>query len=175
MKKRTVLLTVPVLAIFLAGCGNDDKVTDVPDNAPVEGTTANTQNQTNNTTTNNQGETSQTATNTTQTTNAAFNFTNFDLDVEYENNQEYDVDYDNEQNGMEAEIKDDRQNSQLKGDEAFAVLSPIFESLKFDKNTSDEEVISEVMNAFNLDENYKTFELEVKFTDGTEKEYKVTK
>ncbi|CAM5194660.1 YusW-like protein OS=Ureibacillus acetophenoni OX=614649 GN=SAMN05877842_11635 PE=4 SV=1 [Ureibacillus acetophenoni] len=164
MKNLTLLLGTPVLALFLLGCNDEDKVTNVPDNAPVEGTATNTQTDTNDTTTDTQ-------TDDTQTGGATFNFTHFDLDVEYGNNQEYDVDYENETDGMEAEIKDDIGNKVLSGDEAFEVLSPIFEKFTFDQNTANDVVISEVLNAFNLDENYQSLELEVKFTDGTIKEY----
>ena len=177
MRKQNLLLTAPVFALFLMGCNtDDDKVTNVPDNAPVEGTTATTQ--TNQTATNTQSETNQTTNtqnNTVGTTNAAFNFTDFDLDVEYGVNQEYDVDYENDHEGMEAEIKDDKGNNRLRGNEAFEFLKPIFESLTFDQNTPNAEVISEVINAFKLDDNYRTFELEVTFTDGTKKEYKERK
>jgi len=93
------------------------------------------------------------------------------LDVEYAENKEYDVDYESESNGLEAEIKDDISNTQIKGDEAFEVLRSIFEQLKFDKDTPNEEVVSEVTKAFDLDEDFQKFELEVKFLDGTEKEY----
>jgi len=172
MKKIISILTAPVFGLFLMGCNtDDDKVTNVPDNAPVEGTTATNQANQTNTNTQNGADQTNTQNNTEGTTGAAFNFTDFDLDVDYGNNQEYDVDYDNEPNGMEAEIKDDKGNTRLKGDKAFAVLSPIFESLTFDQNTPNEEVISEVLNAFSLDENYRSFELEVQFTDGTKKEY----
>ena len=164
MKTLTLILGTPVLALFLLGCNDEDKVTNVPDNAPVEGTATNTQTDTNDTTTDTQ-------TDDTQTGGATFNFTHFDLDVEYGNNQEYDVDYENETDGMEAEIKDDIGNKVLSGDEAFEVLSPIFEKFTFDQNTANDVVISEVLNAFNLDENYQSLELEVKFTDGTIKEY----
>ncbi|MBD8069456.1 YusW family protein [Bacillus sp. PS06] len=155
MKKRTLFTAVLLSCGLLAGCnGDDENVTDVPENAPVE----------QNTTTNQED--------TTQTEDQAFNFTHFDLDVEYSGNQEYDVDYENERNGMEAEIKDERTNTQSKGDEAFATLQPIFENLTFDQLTTEDEVISEVMSAFNLGEDFEKFELEVRFSDGTQKEYK---
>ncbi|MEH6989684.1 YusW family protein [Cytobacillus firmus] len=47
--------------------------------------------------------------------------------------------------------------------------------MSFDQNTEDQEVINQVKDAFSLDDNYQKFELEVKFPDGTEKEFSETK
>ena len=47
----------------------------------------------------------------------------------------------------------------------------MFQSFKFNKDTAEEEVIKEVLNAFNLPDNYQKFDLEIRFADGTEKEY----
>jgi len=154
MKKLTLSMAVIFFLITITGCNADDEnVTKVPEEVPVEEEGTNNQ------------------INTDQTKENLFNFTNFDLDVEYAENKEYDVDYESESNGLEAEIKDDISNTQIKGDEAFEVLRSIFEQLKFDKDTPNEEVVSEVTKAFDLDEDFQKFELEVKFLDGTEKEY----
>lgn len=108
-------------------------------------------------------------------TENVFNFTSFDLDVDYTNNKSYEADYDNDPNGVEATIQDEIANKTLKGDEAFQQLSPIFEQLKFDKTTPNEEVISEVLKVFNLNNNFTKFDLDVEFQDGTEKEYQTAK
>lgn len=155
MKKLTLLTAFLFFLINIIGCNIDDEnVSDVPQNIPVEENGAN-----------NQGDTNQPG-------ESSFNFTHFDLDVDYSENQEFDVDYENELDSMEAEIKDDKANNNLKGDEAFAVLRPIFEKLTFDKNVPKEKVILEVVNAFNLGKDFQMFELEVRFSDGTNKEYK---
>lgn len=155
MKKLTLYTTVIFLLLNLAGCNTDDEnVSEVPQDVPVEENQTKSQNGTN------------------QTTDSPFHFTHFDLDVDYSENQDYDVDYENERESMEAEIDDDKGNNHLKGEEAFNVLRSIFEQLTFDQNTPNEDVISETIKAFNLDEDFQKFELEVQFTDGTEKEYK---
>lgn len=100
-----------------------------------------------------------------------FSFTHFDLDIDYNEDVDFEVEYEDERNEMEAEIKNDLANEHLKGDEAYSKLEPIFEQFKFDQNTPDDDVISEVLKAFDLDNNFHKFELEVKFNDGTEKEY----
>ena len=81
------------------------------------------------------------------------------------------MDYENEQSGVEASYEDNVNNEQFYGNDAYDRLESVFQSFKFDKNTSDDEVISEVLNAFNLPEDYQKFDLEVRFADGTEKEY----
>ena len=100
-----------------------------------------------------------------------FNFTNFDLDVDYPKNQSYEIDYESDQDGMEAKITDELSNKTLKGNDAFDQLRPKFENFTFDSSTPDEEVISEVSKAFNISKNYYSFELDVEFTDGKEKRY----
>lgn len=154
MNKLTFFIASIFFLLTITGCNADNEnVTEVPEDVPVE----------------EEGPKNQS--DTEQTKEFLFNFTNFDLDVEYAENKEYDVDYESESNELEAEIKDDISNTQVKGDEAFEVLRPIFEQLTFDKDTSNEDVVSEVTKAFDLDEEYQKFELEVKFLDGTEKEY----
>ena len=109
--------------------------------------------------------------NTRQGEDNLFNFTSFDLDVDYQNNQSYEIDYENDQDGMEAEITDERSNKTLKGNDAFDQLRPKFENFTFDSSTPDEEVISEVSKAFNISKDYYSFELDVEFSDGKVKRY----
>ncbi|GGA71369.1 YusW family protein [Ornithinibacillus halotolerans] len=183
MKILNLVLYATVILLILSGCNDEDKVTNPPDNAPVEDnsqnnvsddSTSDTTNDNNTTNDDNNTTTENDATNDSvnnQEDESMFNFTSFDLDIEYSNNKDFDVDYENERDGMEAEIKDNLNNEKLSGDEAFERLKPIFEKMTFNKDTDNAEVISEVLNAFNLNDDYVEFELEVKFLDGTEKEY----
>ncbi|MFE4522901.1 YusW family protein [Cytobacillus firmus] len=148
--KLKLIISASLSVLLLTAC-NDDKVENPPENAPDENQNNETSNE------------------------AAFNFTNFDLEVEYKDNKTIDVDYENEKNGMEAAYLDDLADEKLTSDEAMEKLTPIFEGLSFDQNTENQEVINQVKDAFSVDDNYQTFELEVKFPDGTEKEYSETK
>ncbi|MBM4763162.1 hypothetical protein GNT69_12880 [Bacillus sp. B15-48] len=49
----------------------------------------------------------------------------------------------------------------------------MFEQFAFGQDTQNKEVISEVLNGFNLDKDFQEFELKVQFLDGDVKEYKV--
>ncbi|TYR80786.1 hypothetical protein FZC66_10510 [Priestia megaterium] len=115
------------------------------------------------------------ATNNKNDNNRTFNFSEFDLDVEYKGiNNDYDVDYEIERNEMEAKIEDEVNDRTLRGDEALAELSPKFEKLTFDQNTSEEEVKKEVLDIFGLKDDFESFELDIRFADGMEKEYNFT-
>lgn len=153
MKNLKIIFAVPLVAGVLFGCNNDE-VDNVNENqnTPVESTS---ENQVNN----------------NAAKNAVFNFKEFSLDVDYPENKSYEADYDYERNGMEAELEDDRNNEKLYGDEAFNKMEPLLKKLTFDANTSNEEVINQVMSVFNIADDYEKIDIEVKFQDGTKKEY----
>ena len=151
-------------------------MTNKPENAPTEGTTDNTaNNDMENNDMNGEGAVNNGVTvgdnKVTNANNNTFDFTHFSLDVDYAGTQEFDVEYENEQTGVEASYEDDVNNEKLYGNDAYARLESVFQSFKFDKNTTEDEVIKEVLNAFNLPEDYQKLDLEVRFADGTEKEY----
>ncbi|KGX84957.1 YusW family protein [Pontibacillus litoralis] len=156
MKKNVIRLLITVSTIFvLAACGDEDNVTEPPENAPAEHE-------------NNNNETSENDNNQTTT----YSFTSFDLDVDYKGNESVEVDYENEVEGMEAKYEDNRKDTMLRGNEAMNKLTPIFEAFTFDQSTADEEVIQAVKDAFSIEEGYQEFELEVEYADGTTKEYR---
>ena len=184
--KNMKWLVIPLSLWLLAACGNDnnnDEVTDTPENAPTEGTTNNngtTKNGNTNNNTNGEGATGNDTTNNgatngnntvTNTNNNSFDFTEFSLDVDYSETQDFEVSYENEQSGVEASYEDQVNNERLYGNDAYDRLESVFKSFKFNKDTAEDEVIKEVLNAFNLPDNYRSFDLEIRFADGTEKEY----
>ncbi len=171
MMKKTKWLAVPLSMLLLAACGNgDDKenVTNAPENAPTEqngnatGTNDNNGTNTNNNTGNNEA---------VSNANATFDFTHFSVDADYSMTESFEADYENEQSGVEASIEDDVKGERLYGDDAYARLEPILQGFTFDQSTSDDEVIAEVLKGFGLAEDYQDIEIEVRFADGTEKEY----
>ncbi|MDM5335325.1 YusW family protein [Ureibacillus composti] len=100
-----------------------------------------------------------------------YNFTHFDLDVEYANDKSYDVEFANDQKGMSAEYDDEINGEHLTGDDAMNKIEKYLELLTFDANSDPEEIRSQIISAFELDENYTEFDLEVRFTNGEVKEY----
>lgn len=149
MKKLAFLVATSAL---LVACGDKEEANNVPDNAPVE----QNQNTTNTTTTR---------------SDAAFNFTHFDLDIDYADNKSYEVSYENEASGAEAKIEDDVNNKVVQGNEATNTLIPIFESFTFDANTDSDAVIDEVLEKFGQPNTFTKVEIEIQFADGTKKEY----
>lgn len=156
MKFFNSFLFLFLTTMILSGCNvnDNDNVSAPPENASVE-----------------QDNHPQNAENNTQSDNL-FAFTSFDLDVDFPGDKSFEVDYENDADGMEVEIEDNIvHNETLRGDEAFERLRPIFENFTFDKTTSEDKVISEVLKAFNLPTNYTDFDLDIRFNDGTEREY----
>ena len=100
-----------------------------------------------------------------------YQFQSFDLEVEYDHNKSFEAEYENERDGVEAKIEGGKFTNTLTKDEALDELRPRFEELTFTPSTPDHEVISQVLQVFELNEDFKEFELEVKYSDGSEKEY----
>ncbi|MBO2536638.1 MULTISPECIES: YusW family protein [Rummeliibacillus] len=176
MKKIFSFLPLCLLTILLFGCGaNDDNATNVDQNAPVSESGANEPTETQESTDNNDTVTDDTTDTTDDTTaGTAFPFSEFSLNVDYGANQAYKVDYENEKDGSEATVEKERENQKIEGNEAYAQLEPLFKRLTFTDKTSDEEVKKEIISVFNIDDTYKKINLEVKFSNGTEKTYTFT-
>jgi hypothetical protein len=169
MKLFKGILTLSLLLGLLSACNNDTKV-----DKDVTGNNSTVDETTNNNTTNNTGTNQNNNENERTKLKAAdvnYAFTDFDLDVEYADNKSYDVEYENDGNNIYAELDDKIKGVKYKGDQAYENYVNALKQLTFDNTTSDEEVRKEVLKAFTLDENYQSFELEVKFKNGEEKHY----
>ena len=166
MKLFKLLLTMPLLLGLLYACNNDDTKTnkDVTGNNSTVDESANNKNTTNNS----ENENERTG---IKVADVNYAFTEFDLDVEYANRNSYDVEYENDGNNIYAELDDEIKGVEYKGDQAYDNFVDALKQLTFDETTSDEDVRKEVLKAFALDENYKSFELEVKFKNGEIKHY----
>ncbi|MGE7603699.1 YusW family protein [Peribacillus sp. NPDC097675] len=156
MKKYLKILSVPFAAmIILTGCGDDDEVK----NPPAEDNE-------------NQAETNPEK--GTDNEKSPFTFKAFNLEVDYEGkNNDYEAEYDTMGAKTEASIEDELNKHEVKGDEAMEELTPILEKLEFTQDSKDDEVVQEVTKAFDLKEGYEEFELEVTYSDGKTKVYKV--
>ena len=149
MSKKLFLL--PIVALALAACGDDEEVTTAPDNAPTEQDTNNDE--------------------VTTSPDAPYAFAKFSFDAEYSATESIEADYSNESSGVEASYENDKTNERLKGNDAFTYLEPIFESFTFDSSTGNDEVVDEIVQAFNLETNYTQLEIDITFDDGSEREY----
>ena len=167
MKLFRGILTLPLLLGLLSACNDDGNkvISDPKENESNNSVNETTDNNNNNTTTNDTERTS------VKVGDVNYAFTEFDLDVEYENDNSYEVEYENDGNYIYAKLKDGPINVTHKGDKAYDRLVYPLKQLTFDETTSDEDVRKEVIKAFNLEDNYQSFELEVKFQNGEEKHY----
>ena len=135
MKSYKKLLAISVLATaFLVACGDDEEVTNAPENAPTE---------------------PEQDMSTELSPDAPFNFTNFSLDVEYSGNKNLDVSYENEYTGVEASYENDLTNEKISGNDAFSKMKPMFEGFTFDLSTPNDEVIKQVKEAFEVGDDYR--------------------
>ena len=185
MKKSLLSILVFSTLVFVSACGNGNDNTDGNndannDNTPTEqandsGNNGNAATDQGNNGTGQDNAQNGGATDNSNMATSNLPFTSFDLDVEYGQNQSFEVNYDNERDDREAKIEDDKNNQVLSGEEAFQELNNRFQNFKFDKSTADDDVINEVIKSFELDENYTKFELDITYADGTEKEYIKTK
>jgi hypothetical protein len=158
MKKRSKILNplaAVLLALPLAACGNDEEeVQDPPPSAPSQEDDLNTDNK--------------------QPVEdfSRINFTAFELDAEYPDMKSYEVDYEYDRNNtMEAEIKDGLNDEELNGDEALERLQEAFKDFTFDEESSEDEVLTQVIQGLELNEDFENIEVEVIYTDGSEKTY----
>ena len=166
---RTLLIILSCSSLIVLGaCGDKDEVNNSPNNTTTE----------NDSTTNNNNTGTATNDQSTQNSqnNSNINFLSFDLDIDYDTFTSFEVNYENEADeAMEAKIEDELNNRTIRGDEAYQELLKHFDQFKFDQNSSTDEVIQEVLESFNLKSDFQKFELEVTFSDGTEKEYQLMK
>lgn len=104
-----------------------------------------------------------------------FPFTHFSIEVDYGNDISYEAEYENERDGVSAEIEDEVNQVYLKGDEALTQLSKKLELLTIDEQSTDDEVLEQVLDVFKVDESYKKIEVEVTYNGGKKKEYNYRK
>lgn len=151
MRKFRLLMATLLVTIGLVACGDKDKVTN-------DGST-------------NTGDKNTEGTATEPAVTTDYPFVEFSLDVDYTATTSYEVSYERDVDGTEASIEDEVKNEKYEGNVAFDKLDPLFKQFTFDATTPNTEVIAQVVEVLKLDPNYLQFELKVRFSDGTEKEY----
>lgn len=172
MRKVLLPTILIILSLVVAACGDNDEVTNPPQNDATDTTEQGTETNQDETTDDNTGDTTEETTDNNTDLNSNFNFTSFNLEADIENDDDaVDVDFEVESDGTEASYRNKQQDINLSGDEAMDELDSIFTAFRFDEETPNEEVLSEVLEAFNIPEGTTNVELEIDFASGTEKEY----
>lgn len=201
LKKKTMLCALPMVALLLTACGDSSDPTDESKNTDEKtsttiGSTDSTE-QKDETTKNEVGSDDsieakdekkdnqvgtddsteskdETTSNEVGTSTSELPYEEFSVDIEYPKG-DYSLEYEKEFSGEKAELEDERKNTKITGEEALTNFKILVEKFTFDANTSDEDVKKQLFSIIKIDDDYKNIELDVKFANGTEKEYHFTK
>lgn len=180
MRKGVVFLSALLLALFLVACGQDDVE---PTEPTVEDSTEGESNNTEDDQSTDDEEMTEDegSSNDTDVSGEAkdhsdmkgmmeeLNFTEIELEIDYGKDQEYAAEIERHSDGdIEAELEDEINGRDIDDDlEAFNVIYPLVKKLDIDQQTDKQDVIDQVLEAFDLEASYEEFEVEIKFEDGT--------
>lgn len=180
MKKIFWFLSITLLSFVLVACGGNTDGEDQSDNGSTNESTT-TEDNTDDT---QQEETDQADDQTTDDDQDSageaddmmqkmdeLDYKDFELAVDYGQDKEFEADIEQKNNGVEADLEDDINGENLNAEAAFDKIYPNVEKLNIDKDTDKEDAIAQVLEAFELDDNYEEFELEIKFKDGNKIEF----
>lgn len=102
-----------------------------------------------------------------------FGFTELSVDANYpELDDAVEISYEEDRDNIEAEYQNRFTEQNLSGNDAMDEIEPAFQELDITQETAEDEVIQQIVGAFGLEEGYTALEVEIRFPDGTEKEYK---
>jgi len=148
--------TLFAMSLMVGGCGNDETATDkVEDGSTNSNTTDNTMKDKDA---------------VTKNADTDYGFTSLSIEADVNGDMDaIDISYDRENDGTEAEYQYKDENK--RGDAAMTELDAKFKNLKVDADTSEKDVIAEVERVFAIHDASR-LEVEIDFSDGTEKEYK---
>ena len=98
---------------------------------------------------------------------AELNFSEIEIDVEYQGGKEFEAEIDQDRNEpILAEVEDDLNNAFLQGKDAFDHIFERAKKLEITNESSDQDVIKQVLQSFDLPKDYTEFEIEITFNDG---------
>lgn len=99
-----------------------------------------------------------------------FEFSKFELEVNYPDQEEaIDVNYEEKQDATDAEYRNVTENLDETGETAFENLRAPLETLQLKEDMTDEEILSRVVKAFNIEDNYTLIEADITWANGEEK------
>lgn len=169
MKRLAIFSFAILLAFFMTACSNDSNGNDNPNASQP-----NLEENQNSEVTDNENTSSNNATSDKEEMKSKMDeleFSEIDVEVSYGKNQEYEAAIEQDKNRpIEAEVEDELNDVYLQGKEAFDDIYSKAKTLNLSSAASDEEVIDQVLKAFDLKSDYEKFEVEIKFNDGTELE-----
>lgn len=180
--KRLLITGVSVMALGLAGCGTNttnDKVEENTNatNPPVEQPLEPATDDKNQNTADEGGTDATTGTSTDSATGDMqgdmdkLSFKEIQVEVSYGKDKEYEAEIEQDENEpIEAKVEDELNEVYLKGQEAFDDLYSKVKNLDLTKDSTQQETIDSILNAFNLQADYEKFDVEIKYNDGSKLE-----
>lgn len=171
-KSTTIAGSVLATALLLGACGNNDTT-------PKNDTTTDVTDDSANNTSSDTGNSTDTNNTAVSDSDHAYmkeqmdklTYDEFELEVEYENNKEYDIEIEQDQGKVEATVDDELTNTSLMGKEAFDEIYPKLEKLEITETTTKEQAIQQALDAFGLKNDYVKFDVKVSMPDGKKIEY----
>lgn len=101
-----------------------------------------------------------------------FGFTDFELQVDYPDQAEaLQVTYEEDRDAVNAVYENTITDETFEGNDAYDLIADPLAELALTADMDDEEVISIVIEAFEIEPEYESIEIEVTYPDGTDKEY----
>jgi len=120
-------------------------------------------------------EDNQTGENPATTPAREYEFTKFEMEVDYPEQEEaLDVNYEEEKDSTDAEYKSVADNLDVKSDDAMAQLSPLLAAMELKEDMTDDEIIARIVESFDIEENYTEIEADITFTNGESRKINVT-
>lgn len=170
IRNKKMMFTALVMSstLALAACGSDDEVTQpVTDDAPTE-TEAPEEEST-------EDASPSGGVSNDEVGGETFGFTELSVDVDMPDEDDViDISYEEDRDSVEAEYENKIEGVDLSGDDAMNEIQDALSQLDITAETPDDEVISQIVEAFGIDAGYKKIEVEVTYPDGTDKDYEHT-
>ena len=164
-KRNTLMPLLFSSALLLVACGNDEQVTEPVNNEnqmePAEPG----------------GGTEDASTEGGLDQNAiggeTFGFTELDVNVDFPDMDDMiEISYEEDRDKVEAEYKNQMNETELAGNDAMDEIEPGLSQLELTPDTPDDEAISQIVEAFGIEDGFTEIEIEIRYSDGTDKEYK---
>jgi len=172
LKRMMVFISTTILTLTLVACDGNDGGNTSSDEPNDENMTEKSNQENDDTNaTDDEGQNSETDSNDMKAKMDELDYSDFELEVDYDPDQEYEAEIEQKEGNVKADLEDEINGEDLNGQEAFDKIYPLVEQLTISKDTEKEDAIAEVLEVFDLDDDYSKLELEITFSDGVKMEF----
>lgn len=179
MKKILLFMSMMLVSVTLVACGGNDDATNEADETNDEETIDEMDEGGNDsdatTDEESSGEADRIGSDGMKAQMDELDYSVFELEVDYGRDKEYEAEIEQEEGNVEADLEDEINDKDLNGEEAFNKIYPLVKQLTIDKDTDKDEAVTEVLDVFELDDDFEKLELEITFSDGVKREFEIKK